>query len=279
MTCCKVELPVHYREYGIDNNDFTPTLDTYIIDQNPELPSETPRPLVVVCPGGSYAFCSKREGESVALKLVSYGFNACVLTYSCAPMDYPAAYLDLCEAINFVRNNATKWNIDRNKIIIMGFSAAGHLAASHSVFWNTGLAQKYLPYSANDLKPNAICLCYPVITSGDFTHKDTINNVLGKLSKDESMRNSVSLEKHVNKDVPPCFIWHTFEDTAVPMENSLMFVKALRENNISFEYHVFPKGEHGLSLATSETASKKEQIRPEVAIWTDMFARWVQNIF
>jgi len=272
-----INLKVQYRDKGVSNNDFQPTLTTYIHDDNPEIPKQKSRPMVIVCPGGAYAYCSLREAEPVALKLASYGYNTCVLNYSCAPMEFPAAFLDLCEAVYYVRTNAKLLNTNPNQIIIAGFSAAGHLAASLGVFWNTGLAQKYLPYKAQDIKPNALCLGYPVISSGPFGHKDTINNVLGPKNKDEEMLKYVSLETKVNKDVPPVFLWHTFEDKSVPVENSLMFATELRKKDIPFEYHIFTRGGHGLSLSTEETAINQSQIIPEVAVWPDLFNTWVKN--
>ncbi len=270
-----IPLPVQYRKFGIENNGFTPSLSTYILDNPDEINPERKRPFVLVCPGGGYAFRSAREGEPIAIKMNGYGFDAAVLSYSVAPMDFPAAFLDLCEAVRAVRANAAEWGVDPERVFVLGCSAGGHLAASLAVWWNTDVARRYLPYRARDIRPSGICLCYPVITSGAFRHEGSMANLLGKKNDTPETRNEVSIENLVNEDVPPVFIWHTETDEAVPVENSLLFAQALRAKRIPYELHVFARGPHGLSLATEETAREASQIAPECAVWPDLFAAWV----
>lgn len=282
-----INLPMH----SIENNGFQPTLTTYIIDNSVEIDSERKRPLVLICPGGAYGFTSDREAEPIALKMNALGFHACVLRYSVAPMDFPAALIDLCEAVYCVRSYAAEWNVDSDRIIVAGFSAGGHLAASLGVYWNAPFIRKYSPHCTSELiKPNALLLSYPVITAGEFAHKGSIVNCLGdskhivgdfvpEADKDPTLQ--LSLEKLVNTHVPPTFLWHTYADEAVSVENSLLFASALRKNNVPFELHIFSQGPHALGLATEETAcsSNPNLLQADCAKWPELFAAWVKNTF
>lgn len=262
--------------YGLENGGFIPSVTTYIIENSCAIDEKRRRPLILICPGGGYAYKSPREAESVAIKMNALGFHAAVLDYSVAPMEFPAAFLDLCEAMNFVRCHADEWNVDSDRIIVLGFSAGGHLAASLGVFWKSSLCRKYLPLESSQIRPDGLCLCYPVITAGKNCHGGSIKNVLGGQALDREMRDFVSLEKHVSSEVPPVFMWHTDEDQSVPLENSLEFALALRKNAVPLEYHVFRQGRHGLSLATEETASCPEQVSRECSVWPELFAEWVK---
>ena len=271
-----INLPVHYREKGINNNFYQPTLTTYIMQNCAEYSEGRKRPLVIVCPGGAYFFKSEREAEPIAIKLNSLGFQAVVLRYSTAPMEYPTSFLDTCEAVKYVRDHATDWAVDPDKIILAGFSAGGHLAAHYGIYWNTELARKYLDYKPEDLKINGLLLCYPVITSGEKAHRYSFEMLT---NKDDSLLDEVSLEKHVNENVPPVFMWHTYEDESVPVENSLMFAAALKEKNIPLELHIFAHGGHGLSLATAETSKDDGlMIQESCAMWPELFAKWVKTL-
>lgn len=269
----KIMLPVQYREKGIRNNSFTPSLTTYILDNYDEFSAGRKRPLVLICPGGGYERLSNREAEAVAVKMNSLGFHAAVLWYSLAPMDFPAAMLDAAEAVRYVRVHAGEWNVDEKKVILCGFSAGGHLAASLGVFWNKPLVKEFLPYQPEEIRPDGLLLCYPVITAGKFAHAGSIKNALGE---GRFTPEDVSLENHVTADVPPVFMWHTNEDGCVPAENSLMFAEALRRAGVPLEYHLFRSGGHGLSLATKETAwPNGAGIQTECAVWPQLFAAWM----
>ena len=272
----KIELKPLYREKGIKNNDFTPYVTTYILDNYDEYCAERKRPVIVICPGGGYEMLSTREAEAVALKMNSLGFHAVVVWYSLKPMEFPASLLDLCMAVKLVRDKAREWNIDTNSIIVAGFSAGGHLAASLGVYWNTPLIQKYLPYTKEQVKPDGLLLCYPVITTGEYAHQGSIENVLG--SAKEYTQKDVQLETLVTENVPPVFMWHTDEDGCVPLENSLRFACALRSAKVPLEYHVFRRGGHGLSLATEETSwPNGAGIQKECAVWPLLFSAWMES--
>ena len=274
-----IKLPVNYKE-KLDTHGHEPYLVTYLMDNYESLDLQRKRPLVIICPGGGYEYQSVREAEPIAIKMNSMGFQAAVLYYSCAPMEFPSALCDVAEAVYYARKHADEWHVDANRIIVGGFSAGAHLAASLGVYWNglNGLLPEYLPYKNDEIKPNALMLGYPVITAGQYAHRGSIVNVLGQNAKGHE--EYVSLEQLVTKDVPPTFIWHTSEDQAVPTHNSIYFTLALQENHIPVEYHLFQKGLHGLALATEETSVPgKGPIQKECAVWTDLFDTWVHSLW
>lgn len=246
-----------------------PTLSAFCPDTSMEILEGKKRPTILVCPGGGYNFCSDREAEPIALKFVSMGYNVFVLRYECAPQRYPTQLLEAAASMAFIRENAGEFHVDEEKIAIMGFSAGAHLAASLSCFWQQKFIEDTLKVTCDQIKPNATVLCYPVITSGEFAHRGSFDALLGDNANKE-MLDKMSLEKQVTETVPPTFIWQTFEDDCVPVENSMLYAKALKEKNIPFELHIFEKGPHGLSLCNEITASKKEEIVPNDEVWVNL---------
>ena len=239
----------------------------------PQLDFATPlRPAIVICPGGGYGFLSDREGDPIARKFASAGFQTFVLKYEVLALPYPSHLLTAGKAVSFVREHAEEWHIDPEKVFIIGFSAGGHLAGSLGTLWNREYVKAALN-TACEHKPNGMILCYPVITSGEFAHRGSFEKLLMDRYSDDLLKET-SLELQVSKDTVPAFIWHTFEDTTVPMENTLLMVTALRQNNIPFELHTFPRGGHGLSLVTSEVGSGPQ----ECAVWADMAIRWAKEL-
>ena len=168
---------INLSEPGEDG--YRATLTTYILEETvyPENPRK--KPAVIILPGSGYWKCCPREGEPVAMKYLAKGYNAFVLMYSCTPHVYPKALCEVSEAVKLVRGNADKWNIDPDKIVVCGFSAGGHLAATLGTLWNKE------PAVASDglNKPNALILGYPVITSDpEFAHQGSFNYLLQKTS-------------------------------------------------------------------------------------------------
>ena len=275
-----IDIKFDYEKYGLDKDIAHATMTTYIHEMYKDAQDEFKRPLVIICPGGGYHHHSPREGEALAIKMLDLGYNAVVLRYSLAPNLYPTQLFEAAYAMKYVKDKAAMWDTDPEKIIIGGFSAGGHVAASLGTMWNKAVLK---PFLQNELmctpeyiKPAGMLLGYPVITSGNHAHRPSFERLLG--DKYDEYIEAVSLEKQVDKDTPKAFIWHTFEDASVPLENSLLLANALRKEDIPFEYHVFPKGKHGLGLGTKETASKGlNHYQPEVYVWTDMFKTWVDN--
>ena len=247
-----------------------PTLTTYVLDDPME--QNTKRPAVLVCPGGGYSFCSPREAEPIAMQYNAAGFHAFVLNYSVAPHRYPQALKEVSKAIQIIRENAEKWNVEAGNIAVIGFSAGAHLAGSIGMFWNSE------PIKTGDEsnRPNAIMLAYPVITSGEFANKGSFDNLCGD---DKELIKEMSLENHVSKDTPPMFIWHTWEDTCVPVENSLMLAAALKKGNVPFELHIYPKGAHGLSTATPDVGIDGVGVSTNVRGWVELSVNWLRETF
>lgn len=258
-------------------------LVVYIQDYSTEMLVQE-RPLVLLCPGGGYDHLSVREAESEALQFLAMGYHAAVLKYSVYPVMFPTQLCELAWAMKFLRSKASKWHIVSDRIVVQGSSAGGHLAASLGVFWN----QKWLldklraggglmaDVQAEDVKPNGMLLCYPVITSGEFAHKGSFEKLVGS---DVQLWEKLSLENQVTEDTPPAFLWHTFTDGSVPVENSLLFVSALRRANISTEFHLYPKGQHGLALGSKLTASADGQhMQKECESWILLAETWLKQL-
>ncbi|WP_125767587.1 alpha/beta hydrolase [Lapidilactobacillus wuchangensis] len=251
----------------------------YVLDNSEEMDINRRRPAILVIPGGGYVMTSDREAEPVAIKMLSKGYQAFILRYNVAPVHYPASLLEIASSVKLIRDNAEAWHVDPDKIIVAGFSAGGHLAANLATAWNSKLLKDY-GYQSADIKPNGLLLGYSVISSGKYAHVDSFKNLLGDDYDNEAIRESVSLEKQVTADTPATFLWHTYTDDCVPVENTLLFADALKKANVPFEMHIFPKGGHGLSIATAETAIPNGYgIQPEVSVWPDLFATWVKNTF
>lgn len=270
----KVKYEIYNLRDKAYDDGYMPTLTTYLIDT---VETDCLRPGIVVFPGGGYAHCSPREAERIAISYNAAGFNAFVVNYSLAPHRHPEPITDAAEAIRFVRENADKWNVDSDKIAVVGFSAGGHLAASISVHWNNpGIFSEEM-IESELTKPNACILSYPVITSGEFAHRGSFKNLLGE-DADEKLLDMMSLEKHVSKSTPPTFLWHTYTDAAVPVENSLLYALALSKEDIPCELHVYPKGPHGLSLVSHETLWSVSKFRRKYD-WLNLSVDWLIDLF
>ena len=244
-------------------------LELYLTD-NRAVEPERRRPLVLIFPGGAYAWRSDREAEPVALRLLSLGIQAAVVRYSVAPVRYPRALEEAADAVAFARACAQDWLCDPHRIVVMGFSAGGHAAAHIGLKWHQ------MP-QGRDCRPDAMILGYPVITAGEYAHRESVRNLLG--DDEERLRDEVSLERFVREDTPPVFLWHTREDASVPVENSLLLAGALCRKGVPFELHVWQHGGHGLSLANDQVYPEGDgSIRPECQEWIDRAARWLREL-
>ncbi len=244
-------------------------LETYLID-NRAVEAERRRPLALIFPGGAYAYRSDREAEPVALRLLSLGIQAVIVRYSVAPARYPKALREAAEAVAYARAHAEEWLCDARKIAVAGFSAGGHAAAHIGLKWHL------MPQGAA-CRPDAMILGYPVITAGPHAHRGSIENLLGE--NHDALCAEVSLENHVTDDTPPTFLWHTWEDGAVPVENSLLLASALRAHGVPCEMHIYQRGGHGMSLGSDQVyAPDNPNIHPECQGWIDMAARWLKAL-
>ena len=210
-----------------------------------------PRPAMLVIPGGGYCFVAPSEAEPVAMEFYRSGYNAFVLTYTVNPLMLEPLLMqplnDLSRAVRYIRKNSGAFHIDPKKLAICGFSAGGHLSASLCVHWQD-VEDPSPEYAGISNRPNAALLSYPVITSGEHAHRGSFDALLGR-EPDPGMLHYMSLETQVTDKAPPCFLWQTAEDDAVPVENSYLFAKACKAAGVPFAHHVFTSGQHGLSLA------------------------------
>ena len=251
-------------------------LTTYIIDHSEEI-GIVKRPAVVVCPGGGYEFLSDREAEMIALKLNSFGYHAVVLWYSVSPdAVYPTALTELASAVAILRKRAEEWHIDTDRILVQGFSAGGHLAASYGMFWSEKFLSEEVGVPTQMLKPNGMILCYPVITSGEYAHRSSFEKLLG--DRYEELVGKMSLETQVNENTPPAFLWHTYTDDCVPVQNSLLLINAMLKRKIPVEFHMYPSGGHGLGLASKLTANPGGYgVQKNCEVWTESLRIWLED--
>ncbi|TCD54270.1 alpha/beta hydrolase [Alloscardovia theropitheci] len=255
-------------------------LYAYLIDNSPEINPHRIRPAILIFPGGGYNRTTDREAESVALQFLAAGYHAFILRYSVKPAVYPTALIQAALAMQTIRENSKAWNVDASAIAVLGFSAGGHLAANLATSAGDSEISAH-GFDISAIKPNALMLSYPVISSGQFAHQGSFNCLLGENVNDENLRNAVSLEKHVDSSTPPTFIWHTITDDTVPVENSLVFIQACLNVSVSIEAHLLPTGGHGLSLGTAETADCNNPATREesVAVWMSLALAWIERVF
>ncbi len=275
MRIIEINLKEKYEFLG--EADRNPTLTCYLPRNLIEMDrADEKRPCMVVCPGGGYANCSEREAEPIALKFLNWGFNVFVLRYSCAPHRYPVQLREVAAAFEEIYKNADDWNCDTNKIGIIGFSAGGHLAAHYSNVYNSDTVREFFPDSK---KPNFSLLCYPVISADEtFAHKGSFQNLLGEYPTGDAI-DKYSCDKLVTPDTPPTFIWHTTEDQAVPVKNSLVYATALADNKVPFSAHIYPYGVHGLSTVDHLT-NDDDRLDPKTLLansWLNEFKAWFDN--
>lgn len=231
-----------------------PVLECFIAETFVTAPETRKVDSVLIIPGGAYShICLDREGEAVAYKYLSEGFNAFVLKYSLRPEHYPAQVSEAAAAVDYIRAHNGEWK--SNKVFVNGFSAGGHIAAGLGVFWN----EPEVKQQFRSIRPDGLVLGYPVITSDtSFSHRESIENASGTTDINAEIYKKMSLENQVNENTPPTYIWHTAEDNGVPVKNSLVFASALAENKVPFEMHVFPYGGHGLATGSSVSGNFKE---------------------
>jgi acetyl esterase/lipase len=228
---------------GNSSND-VPTLTAYLPDA-----TNATGAAMVICPGGGYAHLAPHEGNDYALWLNQHGVTCFVLKYRLGSSGYhhPAMLNDAARAVRWVRAHADQYKIDAHRVGIMGSSAGGHLTATLLTHFDDGGTNATDVIEQQSSRPDLGILCYAVISMGEFTHKGSHNNLLGTNTTPE-LETFLSNELQVTTNTPPCFLWTTFEDKTVPMENTLMFAAALRKNHVPFDLHVYQKGGHGMGL-------------------------------
>ncbi len=202
------------------------------------------KPAVLVLPGGGYGKTSPREKEPVALRFVVRGYTAYALDYSCAPARFPVALREAALAMRYIRENAQRYEVNPRMVAAIGFSAGGHLCGCLGTMYDCPEVADIA--DAQTLRPDALGLCYPVAVSWGNTHEGSFINLTGD---DAALRQRLSLDTLVRPDMPPVFLWHTRNDAAVPVRNSLLLADALDGNGVDFAMNIYRYGPHGLSTA------------------------------
>lgn len=275
MKCEVLHLRDYYEFLGADDRD--PVVSLYLPYNMTEMNRQNnKRPCMVVCPGGGYGMCSQREAEPIALNFLNEGYNVFVITYSTQPHRFPTQLREVAALMELIHSNADEWNCDTSKIAIIGFSAGGHLAAHYSTMYNCKEVREVFPESKS---VNATILSYPVITSdSSCSHRGSFENLLGYYPEGDEA-NYYSCECNVTSETPPAFLWHTAEDTCVPVENSLMYASALSKNNVPFELHIYPFGQHGLSTCDSQTCDALDEKTAHANDWLPAVKKWLNLTF
>lgn len=236
------------------------------------------RPAVIVVPGGGYGMVCPREGEVVAARFLAQGFQTFVFTYLTAKENasYPEARNELGAAIDFVKKNADRFHINKEEVFAVGFSAGGHLVADVAMEVNL-LRQQY----SLDARLKGAGLGYPVISYEDG-EMGSYRNLLSRYSEEEkaSLREKLSLEKHVTKDNPPTYIFATGNDEVVPVSNAMRYANALFKAGVFCELHIFPQGAHGYSTGDKEVCTSPSYIDPtgRVRYWTDECSSFFRSL-
>ncbi len=228
---------------------------------------------VIVCPGGGYGgLAADHEGDQIARWMNDRGITAFVLHYrlSSGGHHFPTPLADVQRAIRLVRANAKEWNVDPNRIGVMGFSAGGHLSSMAVTKFDEAAYQHTDEVDAVSARPDFGVLCYPVITmTKDVMHKGSRKNLLGPDKvNDEQAAVDVSSERNVTEKTPPVFLIHTGEDTAVPPENAVLFYLALRKHKVPSELHIYQKGPHGVGLFQGD---------PILSTWSGHLHDWLRT--
>lgn len=229
-------------------------LKSYIINDGKK------HPFAVICPGGGYGMvCSAGEGKPIAQELNKLGYNAFVVFYRTKNKAiYPNPHMDLKRAIEEIFANAEKWNLDTDFWSIWGSSAGGHLVSS------------YCTENRGTPKPSAIVLLYPVITMGEYTHKGSRENLLGK-NPTQEMIEKLSVELNVTADYPPSYIWYGTADDVVSPSNTKMFTRSLEKSFVPYKTDVYENIGHGAGLAKGTVA--EGWFRNAVKFWEEQDKR------
>jgi acetyl esterase/lipase len=250
---------------GKEDKDI-PTITPYFPD-----PSKATGAAMVICPGGGYGMLAPHEGDHYARFLNQHGIAGFVLKYRLGSGGYrhPVMLQDVSRAVRTVRARAGEWKLDPHRIGLMGSSAGGHLASTLLTHFDAGKKDAIDPIEEQSSRPDLGVLCYPVITLGQFTHQGSKINLLGKEPADDLVAD-LSNELKVTRDTPPCFLFHTYEDKAVPVENSLQFAAALRKAGVPFDLHIYQNGQHGIGLGSRDLDAAK--LHP----WTQDLIFWLK---
>ena len=228
--------------------------------------SAKPRAAIVVCPGGGYGGLAPHEGDPFAALFAAHGMLGAVLTYRVAPHRFPAPQADACRAIRLLRANAAQFGLDPARVGILGFSAGGHLAATTATQPDLHHDQYDDLVATTSARPDRAMLAYPVASFGEDTHLGSAQNLLGN-PPDPQLLAQLTNTNYITAAHPPTFLFHTADDTCVPVQLSLRYADACRRAGVPVELHVYESGPHGVGLAFNNSA---------LCGWTNVLLDWLK---
>lgn len=273
---------------GVSNAALVAYIQEASIDQG----APKARPAVIICPGGAYIGITEKEAEPVALRFIASGYHVFVLKYSIGTQigRFPAPFIDAANAVRLIRERADRWSVNPDKIILCGFSTGGHTAAILSATWQEDYLRKATGADNYLFKPNALILGYPLLDLYAFKVKNILKMqplmemmfgcIYGTLNPQDEQLNEWSCRNRVTSAMPATFLWTTSEDAVIDVGESLDFIKSLAINRVPFEFHIFEKGAHGLSLADETVGYSDEEIRKNVNAykWVELALNWLKNL-
>lgn len=265
-----------YEKIALDESDERVFLEVYA----PNKIEGFIRDALLVIPGGGYGcVCSDREGEPVALDFVQKGMAAFVLHYSVgAKALFPRPLIEASKAMKYIKDNADKYGINKERVFATGFSAGGHLCTALGTLWHLKEIYDAVPMEYGYNRPKGIVPVYPVVSALVPTHMGSFQCITGKNELSDDERARWSLERFVDESSAPACIIHTSDDTCVPVFNALTLAEAYAKKGMKFELHIFRTAPHGMALANEITARDVEEWHNEAnAAWPALAREWMKK--
>lgn len=302
---------MHYEEIKLYEGREDVRLTAYILDDSVEMLNGGKKGAILICPGGGYLYCSDREGEPVAMAFAAMGYHTFVLRYSVynenkgantlenifpdmskpwvekPNVKFPGPVRDVGRAMLYIKEHATDWHIDMEKVALCGFSAGGHNCLMYSIYYNQPIVTDFLGIGAEGLRPAAVVLGYTASDYVPLVSEDAENNPMTNAMNlalmgtdgitDKELAMKLSPCRLVNKNTPPMFLWTTAKDHMADPSNTLLTALALNEHKIPYELHVFEEGIHGMALATYATAAREGHLDANIEKWIHLADKWLQK--
>lgn len=279
MRYFEVDIKEEFPNIPIDEQQGTPKVTAYLLDNTKEVDEQRLHPAMVIFPGGGYHFTSDREAEPIALAFLARGFNVFVVRYSVYPTSfYPKALIQGAATVAYIRRHAKELQCDKDAITVTGFSAGAHVAGCVSTLYRERCIYEALGTTVQEIKPNSTVLCYGVLSS-EKGHEGSIEK-LTNFTTDKELLKKVSIDKNIDSNTSPMFLWTTAEDELVNPMSTLLTAAACQENGVAYELHVYQHGKHGMALATYVTmaSTRTDKVDRQIAGWVDECTEFLKGI-